>query len=183
MDLEALTKALKGQPDLPPLDRWNPPLSGDIDINIRADGSWYHEGDVIQRHSLVTLFASILRREQDGEYYLVTPVEKWRINVEDSPLIVVDFDIHHKDSPQQEVVIKTNVDRYYVLSDTYPLVTASSTDIPAQGRETSPQVRLDYGLTARFSRAAFYRLVDCAYEHNGTLEICSSGRCFAVGNV
>ena len=65
--------------DEPPLEQWRPALSGDIDIRIASDGSWYHEGEPIRRESIVRVFASILRREEDGEYYLVTPVEKWRI--------------------------------------------------------------------------------------------------------
>ena len=78
--------------DTPPLHLWNPPLSGDISIRINAQGDWYHEGSKIERQSLVNLFASILRREEDGEYYLVTPSEKWRIEVELHPLLIADFD-------------------------------------------------------------------------------------------
>lgn len=70
----------------PPVERWNPPLSGDIDLRIARDGTWYHEGTAFQRESLARLFASILRRDEDGQYYLVTPVEKWRIQVDDAPL-------------------------------------------------------------------------------------------------
>ena len=65
----------------PPVSEWSPQLSGDIDIVIDANGNWFHEGSKIQRAALVALFAKILRREHDGEYYLVTPVEKWRIRV------------------------------------------------------------------------------------------------------
>ena len=78
--------------DTPPLHLWQPDLSGDIDIEIRADGSWWHDGAPIQRESIVRLFASILRREDDGEYYLVTPVEKWRIRVQAHALVVTDVD-------------------------------------------------------------------------------------------
>ena len=76
--------------DAPPLHLWHPDLSGDIDIQITADGSWYHEGEKISRQAIVRLFASILRREDDGEYYLVTPGEKWRITVDVHPLLVTD---------------------------------------------------------------------------------------------
>ena len=67
--------------DSPPLHLWHPPLSGDIPIHINAQGDWYHDGSKIAREALVRLFANILRRERDGEYYLVTPTEKWRIEV------------------------------------------------------------------------------------------------------
>ena len=80
-ELENIEKQLTGgrNYDAPPLHLWHPELSGDIDIHITSDGSWYHEGAKITREAIVRLFASILRREEDGEYYLVTPGEKWRI--------------------------------------------------------------------------------------------------------
>ena len=85
--LEELEKQVKRRNfDSPPLHLWHPALSGDIPIRIAADGRWYHDGTVIRRESLVRLFASILRREEDGHYYLVTPAEKWRISVELHPL-------------------------------------------------------------------------------------------------
>ena len=81
-------EAARRAPGGPPVEQWDPPLSGEIDIRILADGSWLHEGEPIRREALVRLFASILRREDDGAYYLVTPVEKWRITVELHPLVV-----------------------------------------------------------------------------------------------
>ena len=90
--LEGIEKQVRRRNfDSPPLPLWHPPLSGDIAIRIAADGSWYHEGTLIQRKSLVRVFASILRREEDGEYYLVTPGAKWRIEVELHPLIDTDI--------------------------------------------------------------------------------------------
>ena len=98
-------------PTQPPLNKWQPELSGDIDIVIKSNGDWYHEGGKIERDSLVSLFASILRREQDGHYYLVTPVEKWRIQVEECALVVVDMDVINQSSAQQQVFFTTNVGR------------------------------------------------------------------------
>ena len=69
---EQIQSSLAGQESQPPIHLWHPELSGDIDIIIRANGDWYHEGGLIKRQQLVKLFASILRRESDGEYYLVT---------------------------------------------------------------------------------------------------------------
>ena len=71
-----------------PVQLWNPPLSGDMNLVIKKDGSWWHEGGKFTRESLVLLFSSILKREGD-EYYLVSPVEKWRIQVEDTPLQII----------------------------------------------------------------------------------------------
>ena len=102
--LEGIEKQVRRRNfDSPPLHLWHPPLSGDIAIRIAADGSWYHEGTLIQRESLVRVFASILRREEDGEYYLVTPGEKWRIEVELHPLIVTDIASAEKEEGGQPV--------------------------------------------------------------------------------
>jgi len=73
----------------PPIHDWAPSFSGNIDILIKKDGSWWHEGEKINRKPLIKLFASILRKESDGDYYLVTPQEKWRISVELLPLVVI----------------------------------------------------------------------------------------------
>lgn len=87
-DLRAGAERAAGGADLPPVEHWDPPLSGDIDIRIARDGTWYHEGAAIERPALVRLFAGLLKREGD-EYFLVTPVEKWRIQVEDAPFVLV----------------------------------------------------------------------------------------------
>ena len=81
---EALIEAAKAQSDgktYPPVEKWHPEYCGEMDMVIRADGSWWHEGTRITREPLVRLFASILRQDEDGETYLVTPVEKIRIEV------------------------------------------------------------------------------------------------------
>jgi uncharacterized protein len=140
--------------DAPPLHRWHPPLNGDIPIRIDAQGAWYHLGDKIQRDSLVRLFASILRREEDGEYYLVTPSEKWRIEVELHPLLVIDIDVLVV-SGEQVLEATLNTGRRIVVSDKHPLfLDAAVGDIAV--------IRLAYGLTAICTRSAWYRLVDLA---------------------
>ena len=87
-DFIQLEQQSKQRPMRPLVD-WNPPLSGDMDMCIDRNGDWQHEGSTIQRDSLVRLFASILRLEADGHYYLVTPVEKLGIKVEDAPFLVI----------------------------------------------------------------------------------------------
>lgn len=79
---------------IPPVDTWNPPYCGDIDMEIAADGTWFYQGTPIGRSELVTLFASILRKDEDGKTYLVTPVEKVGIRVVDAPLLAVAMDCH-----------------------------------------------------------------------------------------
>ncbi len=89
MKLDEITKAFDlDKVQVYPLDKWNPPLSGDIDIRITKDGRWIHEGGEIKRKALVRLFASLVKQEGD-EFFLITPVEKWRIGVEDTALHVI----------------------------------------------------------------------------------------------
>jgi len=140
--------------DSPPLHLWHPELSGDIDIHIAADGTWYHEGTAIQRESLRNLFASILRREADGEYYLVTPVEKWRIRVELHPLLVTDVS-----DVDGELHATLNTGKSVVISTAYPLHAEPSLEGVAV-------LELWHGLTALFSRPAWYRLVEMADAGN-----------------
>lgn len=102
--LETIERLLKDQAGRPPIEKWQPALSGEIDIQILADGRWVHEGGEIKRHELVKLFASILRCEADGHYYLVTPVEKWRLQVEDLPLLIVDMEVGESTSDRKSVV-------------------------------------------------------------------------------
>ena len=117
MTLDKQLESIEGQVkaprnfDSPPLQLWNPPFSGDIPIRISATGTWYHEEGEITRESLVRLFASILRREEDGEYYLVTPAEKWRIDVALHPLMVIDVEQSGADS-EREISAKLNTGNF-----------------------------------------------------------------------
>jgi uncharacterized protein len=152
--LQDIEKQLTGKRnyDSPPLHLWQPPLSGDIDIQIDDDGQWFHEGDPITRQSIVTLFSRILRREADGEYYLVTPAEKWRIRVALHPLIVVDADVLGHDSDRVLSLTLNNGSTVDVGPD-HPLSTEPR-------REGVAVVALTHGLTAMFSRACWYRLAE-----------------------
>ncbi len=141
----------------PPLHLWHPPLSGDIAIRIAADGNWYHEGGPITRAALVRLFANILRREEDGYYYLVTPAEKWRIQVELHALMVTDVEAAGDTGRQLQVTLNTG--KKVPVDTRHPLVLEPSLEIP--------YIELDHGLTALFSRAAWYRLVDLAELRDG----------------
>ncbi|ARN76458.1 DUF1285 domain-containing protein [Oceanicoccus sagamiensis] len=169
--LNDLEQHLQGQSGKPPLHLWHPELSGDMDIVIKANGDWVHEGTAIKRKPLVKLFASILRREEDGEYYLLTPVEKWRIQVEQTALTIVDMDIIEPGRVDQKIRFTSNVDEQYTLGKKYPL-TVSSTD---SGREPLPVLALDQQLTAKLNRAVFYRLADLAVEKEGGFYVTSDG--------
>ena len=170
--LDDIAELLKNQPGKPPVEKWHPPLSGDIDITISSDGRWFHEGGEIKRHPLVKLFASILRREEDGEYYLVTPVEKWRIQVEEYPLQIIDSEV-----AADRIVLKSNVDEWLLLGAEHPLVV--STD--AGTNEPIPRVTVDRGLEAKLNRSVFYRLVEQAEEEGGELWLGSDGHRFSLG--
>ena len=170
---------LDGQDAQPPLHLWQPELSGDIDITIRANGDWYHDGGLIKRLQLVKLFASILRREADGEYYLVTPVEKWRLTVEDSPLVIVDMDIQNQGTPQQEIIFTNNVERFYAAGDQYPLVVKHL----EQENQAVPYLTLENGLQAKLSRSVFYRLVDIAETDGNRLKVLSNKLYFELGSI
>jgi hypothetical protein len=156
----------------PPLHLWHPALSGDIPIRISADGTWYHDGGVIRRESLVRLFASILRREDDGEYYLVTPAEKWRIEVDLHPLVVTDITAGEEvGCPLLRATLNTGltlqVDAKHSLS-----LEPTLGDIPV--------LHLDHGLSALFSRAAWYRLADMAQDLDGIPTVVSGDYRFAL---
>lgn len=153
--------------DSPPLHLWHPTLSGDIDIRIDKDGGWFHEGVYIKRASLVRLFASILRKEDDGEYYLVTPVEKWRITVDSHPLVVVDFDEEAlpkiEDTPK--LIAHLNTEKRIIVDAEHPFYSENDSSVPVLG--------LDYGLSASIARPAWYRLADLALENNGAFTVFS----------
>ena len=139
-----------------PLGTWNPDYCGDVDMRISADGTWYHEGVPIKRAELWQLFAGILRREADGEFYLVTPVEKCRVEVELHPLIITDVSPAQTDEGVQ-LIAMLNAGGSFPISAEYPLK-------PEQKAGGAAYIDLPNGLTALCSRPAWYRLVDMADE-------------------
>jgi uncharacterized protein len=161
---------------LPPIEKWHPALSGDIDIQIRADGSWWHEGAPFVREKLVRLFASILKREGD-EYFLVTPVEKWRIRVEDAPFVVQLISAEGQ-GQQQRLNIVTNVGDGFVLGVKHPLCVRQD----FQGDDV-PYVEVRAGLMAKFSRNAYYQLAEMALldaDAGQNLGVWSEGSFFSL---
>ncbi len=142
--------------DSPPLHLWHPPLSGDIDILIDAEGRWFHEGEPFRRDAIVRLFASILRREEDGEYYLVTPGEKWRIQVAMHPLLVTDVDVGAGEGGLP-LILTLNTGKQVTLDR----VGCLGTEPRAGGAAV---LALEHGLTALFSRPAWYRFVELAQD-------------------
>jgi uncharacterized protein len=174
--LQHLEQLLREQPRRPPVEQWQPALSGAIDIRIDVRGDWYHDGTRIERQTLVNLFASILRREADGGYYLVTPVEKWRIQVDDAPLLAIDMEVAGAGGSQR-IVFLLNDSEAVALDADHPLNVA----FDSLTGEPRPYLQLERGLSARLTRALFYRLVDLAEEQRGELQVLSAGSRFSLG--
>ena len=173
--LNAVAEAVKQAPGrgLPPVHLWNPEHCGDIDILIRRDGVWMHEGSPIGRKELVRLFSTVLRKDPDG-YHLVTPVEKMKIQVEDLPFRAVSIGREGDD-----LIFVTDVGDEVRASEVDPIVVETD---PATG-EPSPRVHVRRGLWARIARSVFYELVEMAEEVDGRLVVRSGGQTFSLGAV
>ena len=141
---------------LPPIEKWNPPFCGDIDMTISKSGKWYYMGSEIKRPAMVKLFSGILRLESDNSYYLVTPVEKVRIQVEDAPFVAVAI-TKEQSAGINTVTFRTNLNDEIVLSKENPL----SIEIK-KNDEPSPYITVRNNLRALISRSVFYELVDFA---------------------
>jgi hypothetical protein len=159
----------------PPVERWNPPYCGEAGFDILADGTWKHEGARITREAMVRLFASILRKDEDGLTYLVTPVEKIRVDVADAPFLAIRVD-RLGEGRDQRIAFTTNVGDVVVLDENHPLRVTHD----AHG-EPRPYVLVRGRLEARILRAPFYELVDMAVERDGVLGVWSCGAWFALG--
>lgn len=159
---------------LPPVHLWDPPFSGDLDIRIARDGTWFHDGTPINRFELVKLFSSILKIE-DGRYYLVTPVEKVGIKVDDAPFVAVDFDVEHS-GPAQMLKFATSVGDTVTAGPDHPI----RVERDAKSGEPSPYVHVRNGLEALIDRKSFYRLVEIGAHQDGWFGVWSSGRFFRI---
>ena len=159
---------------LPPVHLWNPPFCGDIDMRIARDGTWFYQGTQITRPALVKLFSSIIKREGEN-YYLVTPVEKVGITVDDAPFVAIDFEATGEGNAQV-LQFETQVDDCVVASDDLPIRVVRD---PETG-EPSPYVRVRDNLEALIDRKSFYRLVDLGVEHDGWFGVWSTGAFFGI---
>ena len=171
--LAALTEAAKQAPGrgLPPVHLWNPAHCGDIDILIRADGVWMHEGSPIGRPELVRLFSTVLRKDDHG-YVLVTPGEKLSIRVEDLPFRAVSVARRG-----EALVFTTDVGDEVTADADNPIVVETD---PTTG-EPAPRIHVRRGLEARIARAIFYDLVEMAEVVDDRLSVRSAGQTFALG--
>ena len=162
--LEGLTAAAKGAANtsatgkgLPPVHLWNPPFCGDLDMRIAADGTWYYMGTPIGRPALVRLYSTNLKRE-DGKHFLVTPVEKVGIPVDESPFLAVEM-VKEQGEAGRSLRFRTNVDDWVDCDSEHPLRFKPS----AEGGLT-PYLHVRADLWAKVTRALYYDLVDIGEE-------------------
>lgn len=167
--LAASARAAKTR-GLPPVEDWNPPFCGDLDIHIKRDGTWFYLGTPIGRPELVRLFSTILLREGD-KYFLVTPVEKVGITVDDAPFVAVDFE-----SDGDALTFQTNVGDSAIAGPDHPI----RVERDEQTGEPAPYVLIRRNLEALIDRKSFYRLVDLGVHHEGWFGVWSQGVFFGI---
>ena len=139
-----------------PMDKWDPPFCGDIDMRIARDGTWFYLGTPIGRPELVKLFSSIIRKDANN-YFLVTPVEKVGIQVDDAPFVAVDFN-----KKQNYLEFETNVGDKVIAGNDHPI----RVTLDAHSGEPSPYILIRKNLEALIDRKSFYRLVDIGEHQN-----------------
>jgi len=175
--LQRLQREFRGHP---PVHKWQPDLCGDMDLVIRRDGRWIHEGTEIRRLPLVKLFASILKREGD-DYFLITPMEKMRIHVEDAPFVATQV-ARGEEGGRERLLFTTNT------GDIVPLDSGRGWQLKLFGQppQPVPYIEVRDGLQARISREVFYQLVGWAEEWagqgGGQLWLKSDGEQFLLGD-
>lgn len=172
--IAAAAKAAQKGRRLPPVEKWNPDFSGDLDMRIARDGTWFYLGTPIGRPQMVRLFSTILRKE-GGKYFLVTPVEKVGIIVDDAPFVAVDFEVSSA-GQEQTLTFLTNVGDSTVAGPKAPI---RVTRDPAT-REPSPYILVRANLEALIDRKSFYRLVEIGAHHEGWFGLWSGGAFFGL---
>ncbi|TRX54914.1 DUF1285 domain-containing protein [Thalassomonas sp. M1454] len=175
MSLEAITKQLKSlNQSIPPVELWDPPYCGEMDIVIKANGDWFYNGSIISRLRLVKLFASVIKKEEE-DYFLVTPVEKIKIKVEDKPFVITNWQWLEDLSPAT-IKLTTNLGDSILLCDEHPLECDS---------EGNLSVKIRRNLFASVHRNVFYQWVDIAKEESRDqqkqLILTSAGQDFIIG--
>jgi len=158
--LEALVSRAGGkQKGLPPVDQWHPDFCGDIPMEIRSDGTWFYMGTPIGRKALVQLFSTVLRKDEDGKTYLVTPVERVGITVEDAHFIAVEMNMHDEDG-EQVITLRTNMDDIVQVGPDNPMHFV----VVPENDGVKPYVNVRGRLEALLARSVMYELVSHGEE-------------------
>ena len=175
---EATNKTPSGK-GLPPVHLWNPPFCGDLDMRIAGDGTWYYMGTPIGRPALVRLFSTILKRE-NGKHFLVTPVEKVGIRVDDAPFLAVEM-LEERDESGPRLRFRTNVDDWVACDSTHRLRFEAAAD-----GGLTPYLHVRADLWAKVTRAIYYDLVDKGEERmvdgRQMFGVVSAGEFFAMAD-
>ncbi len=178
MSLESIThqlssKGITSTPKIPPVEEWNPDYCGEMDLQIKANGDWFYTGTIFKRANLVRLLASVLKMEGD-DYYLVTPVEKIKITVDDAPFVLTEW--HWQDESQTTMCVKNNIGDEFILDENHPLSANEAGEL---------YVIVRRNLLAKIHRNVYYQWIDLAKEvttKNGTRLVFSSAGCeFSLG--
>ncbi|MDP4824181.1 MAG: DUF1285 domain-containing protein [Aestuariivirgaceae bacterium] len=170
--LKGLKEAEKaaGGKGLPPVHLWNPAFCGDIDMRISQDGTWFYMNSPIGRKPLVRLFSTILRHDEDGKFYLITPVEKVGITVDDAPFVAVAMEVEGS-GRDQILSFRTNCEDMVTVDAEHPLRFAKEDGTDG----LKPYVRVRGRLEALVNRAIFYDLVACGVTEGEHFGVWSSG--------
>lgn len=162
-----------------PVERWEPDFCGDLDMEIKADGTWFYMGTPIGREALVRLFSTVLRHDEDGKFYLVTPVEKVGIRVEDAPFLGVEL-FTEGEGRDRRIILRTNVGDVVTADADHPL----RFEIDAANDGLRPYILVRGRLEARLARPLLYELAELGEEEevDGMRQfgVWSSGRFFAI---
>lgn len=163
---------------LPPVHRWNPPFCGEIDMEIRCNGQWFYLGTAINRQPLVKLFSTVLRRDDDDHYYLVTPVEKVRIRVEDAPFVATLVE-RHREEEGDYLRFTMQTGDIVIADEDHPL------RVDYRGEEPRPYLLVRDRLEALLSRNVYYQLVEWGQPRTmpegDRLVVSSAGQDFEIG--
>lgn len=157
---------------LPPVDQWSPENEGDSEMRIASDGSWYHQGTIIPRPAMVRAFSTLLRREDNGSFALVTPVQKLSIAVEDAPFVAVEME-SEGGGKDRKLAFRLNTDHLVIADADHGL--RFPDDRP------QPYLHVRSGLEAVLARPVYYALADIALaEHNVPFGIWSNNAFFPI---
>lgn len=180
--LENLIKEIKKAEDsLPPVHLWEPDNCGEIDIHIKRNGQWFHEGELIKRHELVKLFSKVLRLDDDGCYYLVTPVEKLKIKVDDVPLLTVQAE-RIDEGKDQKICLTTDTDFQYFIDADHPVFV----EFDEKSGDPRPYSTVRGNLKSLLNRSVYMSLVDWGMDSDvkeGYFGFWSSGQFFELGSL
>ncbi|MFD2204288.1 DUF1285 domain-containing protein [Kiloniella antarctica] len=164
---EALSKAAKSLP-----------LTSEVDMRIARDGRWYHDGGLINRLPLVRLFSTVLKQDEDGGYWLITPVEKARIVVEDVPFTIVEMKSVGA-GKDQKITFRNNVDTWFEFDQDHPI----RIEYKDENESPTPYILVRERLEGRILRSVYYQLAELAVEQNNVIGVWSHSMFHVLGDI